>query len=416
MPIIAGRTRVQLRQSIGYNLHAIYVSAATAAGTTTTIVDSSLLGGTDHYKGHWVKCTSGANIAQVTRVASFTGTTLTVSPAFTVAYENAASYELWREPYYPAMIDEYINQAILDATGLAFDDEEDVTLCGDGRQASFAIPPEFAMLNQVAYRSYVESILVQHVTTAWSELVQSGLSAVVDTKDYKSGTSLKVTVTAAAAASARITQSFAALDISGYDFIEFWFKSTFATLAGGIHLLLDDTAQAASPVETLALPALVANTWKFVRIALANPESDTALVSIGVRFTTDNGAQTAWLGPVRAVRDDSAIWTPLAWGAWTVDSEARTLKLKGNTAAAIGGRLLKLVGGDKPALLAADATANEIDDWYVICRATELAYNVDAVGNDTARQIRAGEAARWAHRADSARGGFPYLQNARLVG
>ena len=415
MPVVVGRTREQLRQAIGYNLGGIYVSDASAVGLTTTIVDNSLIGGTDNYKGNWIIATSGTNDGEITRVSSFTGTTLTVSPAFGVAPPSGMTYEMFPAEYPPALIHELINQAILDATGVAFDREEDLTLAGDGRQASFAIPTEFAMLDKVSYRSYHESILVEGIAAAWTELLNAGITAALDTKDYKTGQSMKITVTAAAAANARITQAIGSLNISGYDYIEFWIKSSVAAAAADIHLLLDDTAQAASALETLAVPALTANVWRFVRIALATPQSDTAIISVGLRFTTDNGAQTAWLGQIRAVRDDSAIWTRLNHMAWTVDSEARTLKLRGNTAAAIGLRLLKLEGGDKPALLTTDAGVNEIDDWYVICRATELALSQNTKGTDAARELRSRDAGRWGRRADSARSTFSALVNARMV-
>ena len=415
MPVVVGRTREQLRQAIGYNIGGIYVSDTSGVGLTTTIVDDTLIGGTDNYKGNWVIATSGTNDGEITRVSSFTGTTLTVSPAFGATTPSAMTYEMFSPEYPPVLIHDLINQAILDATGVAFDREEDLTLHGDGRQASFAIPTEFAMLDKVSYRAYHESVTVEPVTAAWSELLDTGLTAVIDTKDYKTSQSMKITAAAGAAANARITQAITSLDISGYDYIEFWIKSTFATLAGGIHLLLDDTAQAASALETLAVPALTANVWQFVRIALANPQSDTALISVGLRFTTDNGAQTAWLGEIRAVRDDTARWTLLNHMAWGVDGEARTLKLRGNTAAAIGARLLKIEGGDKPALLTTDAGVNEIDDWYVICRATELALSQNTRGTDAVRELRSRDAARWGRRADSARSTFAALVNARMV-
>ena len=325
------------------------------------------------------------------------------------------TYEMFTPPYNPLLLHELINQAILDATGLAFDPEEDISLCGDGRTASFAIPTEFAILSQVSYRSYVETILVEGVSAAWTELLQTGLTAALDTKDYKTGQSMKVTVAAAAAASARITEAISTLDISGMTHVEFWCKSSIATLAAAVHLLLDDSAQAASALETLALPALVANTWTFVRIALANPQSDTAIISVGLRFTTDNGAQTFWLGQIRAVSADTALWAPLQHSAWTVNEEARTLILKGSTAQAIGGRLLRLVGGDNPALLTTDPGVNEVDDWYVIARATELALSHAHSGTDVARQLRAADINRWSRRADSARAAFPIIAAARTV-
>ena len=46
MPAIQGRTREQLRQHIGYALGGLYVSAASSSGSTTTLLDNTLvLGG-----------------------------------------------------------------------------------------------------------------------------------------------------------------------------------------------------------------------------------------------------------------------------------------------------------------------------------------------------------------------------------
>ena len=123
MPTIVGRTREQLRQAIGYNCGAIYVSDASAVGLTTTIVDNTLIGGTDNYKGNYIIATSGTNDGEITRVASFTGTTLTVSPPFGVATPSGMTYEMFTPPYNPLLLHELINQALLDATGLAFDPE-----------------------------------------------------------------------------------------------------------------------------------------------------------------------------------------------------------------------------------------------------------------------------------------------------
>ena len=48
MPAIQGRTREQLRQHIGYALGAVYVSAASSSGSTTTLLDNTIvLGGAD---------------------------------------------------------------------------------------------------------------------------------------------------------------------------------------------------------------------------------------------------------------------------------------------------------------------------------------------------------------------------------
>jgi hypothetical protein len=151
--------------------------------------------------------------------------------------------------------------------------------------------------------------------------------------------------------------------------VEFWIKSTTATVAGDFTLLLDNTALVVSALETLSIPALVADTWTFVRIALANPETDTAIISVGLNAANNIAANTVWINDVKAVRHESAKWDTLNRRLWSLDKAARTLILEGNH---IGYRLLKLVGGDRAALLTADSGVTEVPEAFVIARATAL--------------------------------------------
>ena len=67
MPV-QGRTRKQLRQSIGYNLGAIYVSSASGNGDSTSLIDNTLIGGDDNYIGYNALFTSGTNDGLIRRV------------------------------------------------------------------------------------------------------------------------------------------------------------------------------------------------------------------------------------------------------------------------------------------------------------------------------------------------------------
>ena len=54
MAVIQGRTREQLRQSIGYNLGAVRTSTA-SGGTTTTVDDNTaVVGSNDRFNGKWL--------------------------------------------------------------------------------------------------------------------------------------------------------------------------------------------------------------------------------------------------------------------------------------------------------------------------------------------------------------------------
>ena len=421
MPVLQARTRLQIRQAVGHLLGAVSVSVTTSAGgDASTLPDTTLRGGENEHKGKWIVATSGDNAGQISRVSSNVegGTPLIISPAFTATVPTAMTYELWDEKYPPARINEFINQALIEITGLAFDPEESVALHADGRQTRFDIPTQFSILNRIEYRSAVESKTVHLATTAWDESVDSDVTASQDTKDYKlaPGSFKMVVAAGASAADILATKAFTALNLSGYDYVEFWIKSTVAESAGGLQLLLGNTASCASPLETLSIPALTADTWTYVRIALANPELDTAIISVGLKYVTDIGACTIWINDIKAVLDGSAVWHRLDPNSWRVDELNRDLILSNAGRAMAGYRLLKLCGGDKPALLSADATACEVDDQFVIAKATELAAIAASGGPNTDPDALRQLAGYWGARAAEAKRGQPLLVNARMVG
>jgi len=79
-------------------------------------------------------------------------------------------------------------------------------------------------------------------------------------------------------------------------------------------------------------------------------------------------------------------------------------------------RLLKLTGGNTPSLLSADATANQIDDDFVIARATERMLLAHGGGPSTDPDALRSLASYWGERADKAKRSLPWLPGARVVG
>ena len=421
MPVIQGRTRQQLRQSIGYNLGALTASTVTSNGSTTTLIDNLVRGGDDSQNGRWIYyTTSGSNSEKVTRVSDYvqSSTTMTLSPALAASTAADDTYEVWDDAYSPSVINEFINQAIIDATGHAYDPVEKLDLHGDGFTARLDIPSGISMVSRVDYRAAVDSVDVHDCESTFDEKTDSDFTQSLDTEDRKSGNSaLKLVIAAGASAGDFVTDSISSLDLSKYDTLEFWIKINLAagTSSGNLKILLDDTASGASPLETLSVPALTADTWKFCRVSLANPETDTAIISVGLEYDSDLGACTVWLDEVKAVRNDSAIWATLSRRAWRLDKEAADLVLTMDGRTSVGSRLIKLVGGDKPALLTADSTATEVDDQFVIAKATALALSAASGGPSTDPDQRRGQAAFWFGVSEQARKTFRPLVNARLV-
>ena len=420
MPAIQGRTREQLRQHIGNALGAVYVSSASSSGSTTTLLDNTLvLGGADTQIGKWVRFTSGNNDAVTRRVTdsaiSSNVTTLTFMPTVGTATASE-SYELWDGEYNPDVIDDFINQSILSATGLVYDPIENISLHGDGHQARFDIPSNISMISRVDYRHKVSSTRIHACATTFDEATDGDFTQSLDTKDRKQGTqSLKMVIAVGASAGDFVTDSITSKDLSRYDTIEMWVKSTVATSAGNLKLLLDDTASCASPLETLSIPALTADTWTFVRMSLANPETDTAIISVGLEYDSDIGACTVWIDDISAVENDTAEWTTLDRRNWRVDKEARDLILGRDGHDAVGYSLIKIVGGDKPALLSSDATATEIPEDYIIASAVTQALLSASGGPATDPDAKRQLSAYWATQAERSRRSFPMLVNVRSV-
>ena len=91
MPRIYGRTREQLRRSIGRNLigHRLIVTSATSDGDTTGLIDDTLLGGDDNYNGWWFVATSmGANAGTVRRVSDYDSASISSELDATTAGSN----------------------------------------------------------------------------------------------------------------------------------------------------------------------------------------------------------------------------------------------------------------------------------------------------------------------------------------
>ena len=427
MPV-QGRTRKQLRQSIGFNLGALKTGTATG-GTNSTLIDvNTFRGGDDTYNGKLILVTDASDgTTQTTQyVNDYTASNNTIQfqqkASFTVA--SSDEYEIYDEPYDPSIIHDFINQAIVDATGQAYDPIEypdmssspHTALFGDGRTLRFDIPSNISIINHIYYRSSVTSTILHSCNSAFDETVDSDFTVTVDKEDKKQGTGCNKFVIASGASAGDIaTDSMASKDISKYDYLECWVKSTVATSSGNLKILLDDSASCASPLETLSIPALSADTWTYVRIKLANPELNTSIISIGLEYDSDLGACQVRLDDIKVVQNDTAIFQIFPKHLWKIDRSARDLVFKNGAQLEVGYNMIKLTGGDKPALLSSDTDTTEIDDSYVIARATGLALSAASGGPTTDPDALRQAAAFWFGLAEQAKRAFPLLITGRAV-
>lgn len=150
----------------------------------------------------------------------------------------------------------------------------------------------------------LDSLVIDDCEDAWDEDVPANFTVSLDTTDKIVGTSsVKVDIAADAAAGTILCEVVApGTALPKFTHLEFWIKSSVATAAGDLQILLDDTAKCVSPLETLNVPALVADKWTHVRVALLTPQLDNAIISLGLKYTVDIGACTIHLDDFRAVR------------------------------------------------------------------------------------------------------------------
>tara|TARA_R110000824_G_scaffold821_6_gene5056 strand:+ start:8055 stop:9326 length:1272 start_codon:yes stop_codon:yes gene_type:complete len=422
MAIVQGRTRAQLRQSIGYNLGATQVSSASGTGSNTTIVDNTLVGGDDNHIGKWVVFNDvSTSTVEISRVSDYVAstTTLTVSPAFAQTTVANDTYELWDDIYPPLRVEDFINQSILDATGHAYDPVESLALHTDGKTQRFDIPSGLSMIQNLYYRSKVDYVRLLSCNSVMDENVDSDFTVTADTKMKKQGTaSNRIVIADGASAGDIVTDSITSKDISEYDYVEFWIRSSVATSAGNLKILLDDTANCATPTvngEVLSVPSLSADTWTFCRVALSNPEDDTAIISVGLEYDSDLGACTVWLDDISVVKNDSAQWDKLPRNLWKIDKQEKDVVIDNYAHGLARYNLLKIVGGDKPALLTADTDTSELDEQYIISRSTALAFASASGGPATDPDNKNNMAGFWMGMSQQAKRQIPFLTDIRLV-
>jgi hypothetical protein len=154
------------------------------------------------------------------------------------------------------------------------------------------------------------SLEVHTCEAAWDELVDADATVTADAAIFKVGTkSCKAAIAIGMSAADIIcTDSFTAKDLSLYTHLAFWVRSSVVLAAGDIQVLLDNTAQCASPIETLNVPAVpTINTWQYCKVALATPATCTAIVSIGLKLIVDKGAMDVYIDGIVGLSGEALI-------------------------------------------------------------------------------------------------------------
>lgn len=371
MNIQQSRTRLQIRTSIGRALGAIF-GTATATGSTSTLVDDlRFKGGDDEHNGKMIQFNSGTNVTagEQTWVADYTGATWTATLAPVVGSTvTGDTFEMWPRPFKPDDINDVIGRAIIEATTRSLVPKETLMNMIFGNQLEYEWLSGFKTLHLVEYvKSIGINTLLSDCETVWT--AGSNVTASLDTSVKRTGDSSVKLVVAAGAVAGAILAYFpiSEVDISGCDKIEFDMYSTIAQTANYLGFVLDDTAACVSPIETLGIPAMTAYKWYRHSLSLSTPNSDTAIISIGLVNTTDAGACTLWIDNVRAVNSLTKEFVELNPQYWDiVPASTRKLKIDSVAASIMGPTEVRLNGLQLPAIMTADTDTCEVDPEFVV--------------------------------------------------
>lgn len=132
--------------------------------------------------------------------------------------------------------------------------------------------------------------VIEDCEDAW--VAEANVTATADAVTYKVGThSCKLAVADAAGTGVLLaTEVITSANLTTYEYVSMWVRSTVALDAGDMQLLLDDTASCASPQESINIPAISADTWTLVQLDIVTPASLTAVISVGIKQIVDKGA------------------------------------------------------------------------------------------------------------------------------
>ena len=161
---------------------------------------------------------------------------------------------------------------------------------------------------------YGSALSIDTCETAWTT---GGAGRAVSAVAGKVGTNCaRVTTTTIGATALLQYKASLTVDLTTYDGILFWIRSSVTTTAGQLQLLLDESADCASPDETLDIPACTAATWRLCFSRMTDPSILNAVATVGLYQYANLDDGTFDVDDVNALKEIDGI------KSWTLDYKA----------------------------------------------------------------------------------------------
>uniref|UniRef100_A0A6M3KEK5 Uncharacterized protein n=1 Tax=viral metagenome TaxID=1070528 RepID=A0A6M3KEK5_9ZZZZ len=380
MTAIQLQNRGEIRRSVGRNLGIVLIGVITSGGVDkTSVIDTvNLTGGDDEHNGKQLMiydATGSIVDGETVRVTDYDGSssdaTVTTFTQNTTALDK---YEMWDTPWLIADINDAINQAIINVTRDVLKLKQTTDTFTRPSNFEYDCLTSYKGLHKVEYCTGIElDHLLDDCETAWTA-GSANVTATADSAFEREGTYCAKLVEDGNSAAGAILgyATISSTDISDCDRVEFDMYSSIALTAGYLDFVLSASAAIAATTESIDIPAMTAGKWYRHSLTLANPHSDTAIISLGVVNTTDVGACTLYFDNIHAVKDGSKIFKPLTPQYWGVaKGSTNYLKLTTDGKALVGNTTqLRLTGYQLPDIFSDDTTDCDIDPAYVIAQTT----------------------------------------------
>lgn len=157
--------------------------------------------------------------------------------------------------------------------------------------------------------TYIAGTLVEDCEDAWNELAPTGCTITAGVTNKVVGTNaVKIAMTSAAAVGMIASEVITEADLSAAKYLSCYIMCTRGINAGDLQLCIDNTAECASPVKALDIPAIKSGVMNLVVLPLGDAAAgQDAIISVGLKMITDLGAYDVYIDQVLAHFDEPLI-------------------------------------------------------------------------------------------------------------